>query len=96
MRFYSGKMFPAEYQDSVIIARRGSWNRTERSGYDVVRVTASPDGRNARVVPFMTGFLDRATNTYHGRPVDVLQLPDGSMLVADEHNGAIYRVSYSR
>lgn len=96
MRFYTGKMFPAEYQDSILVARRGSWNRTERSGYDVVRVTATPDGRNARVTPFMTGFLDRKNNAYLGRPVDVLQLPDGSMLVADEHNGAIYRVSYSR
>ena len=96
MRFYTGKMFPADYQDSIMIARRGSWNRTERSGYDVVRVTTTPDGRNARVTPFMTGFLDTAKNAYYGRPVDVLQLPDGSMLVADEQNGAIYRVSYSR
>jgi glucose/arabinose dehydrogenase len=96
MRFYTGKMFPADYQNSIMIARRGSWNRTERAGYDVVRVTATPDGRNARVTPFMTGFLDTAKNTYHGRPVDVLQLPDGSLLVADEQNGAIYRVSYAK
>ncbi|MFO0481066.1 MAG: PQQ-dependent sugar dehydrogenase, partial [bacterium] len=58
MRFYTGKMFPADYQNSIMIARRGSWNRTERAGYDVVRVTTTPDGRNARVTPFMTGFLD--------------------------------------
>ena len=96
MRFYTGKMFPPDYQDAVIVARRGSWNRTEKNGYDVLIVRASPDGKNARIQPFMTGFLDKAKNEFWGRPVDVLQMPDGSLLVADEENGAIYRVSYKR
>jgi glucose/arabinose dehydrogenase len=96
MRFYTGSMFPAEYRDAAIVARRGSWNRTRLSGYDVVRVTASPDGRNARVEPFITGWMDPATNKFWGRPVDVLQMPDGALLVADEQVGAIYRVSYGR
>ena len=96
MRFYTGRMFPPDYQDAVLVARRGSWNRTEKNGYDVLTVRATPDGKNARVTPFMTGFLDKAANSFWGRPVDVMQMPDGSVLVADEENGAIYRVSYKR
>ena len=96
MRFYTGTMFPADYRDTAIVARRGSWNRQKLNGYDVVRVTPSADGRSARVDPFITGFMDASTNKFWGRPVDVLQLADGSMLVADEQNGAIYRVSYGR
>jgi glucose/arabinose dehydrogenase len=96
MRFYTGSMFPSEYRESIFVARRGSWNRTEKNGYDVVTVRANPDGKNAKVTPFMTGFLDKAKNAFWGRPVDVLQMPDGSMLVADEQMGAIYRVSYKR
>ena len=68
----------------------------EKQGYDVVTVRATPDGRNAKVTPFLTGFLDKSKNEFWGRPVDVLQLPDGSLLVADEQMGAIYRVSYKR
>jgi glucose/arabinose dehydrogenase len=94
MRFYTGSMFPAEYRDRIFIARRGSWNRTEKFGYDVAVVTANPDGTNAKVEPFMTGFLDKQANGFWGRPVDVMQMRDGSLLVSDEENGAIYRVSY--
>ena len=57
-------------------------------------VQAKIDGGKATITPFMTGFLDTATNSFVGRPVDVLQLPDGSRLVSDEFNGAIYRVTY--
>jgi glucose/arabinose dehydrogenase len=96
MRFYTGKMFPAEYRDAVIVARRGSWNRTEKNGYDVLKVTATPDGKNAKITPFVTGFLDKAKNEFWGRPVDVMLMPDGAMLVSDEQNGAIYRVSYRK
>lgn len=96
MRFYTGTMFPAEYKDAMLIARRGSWNKTVKNGYDVVMVKATPDGKNAVVKPFLTGFLDPKTNQFWGRPVDVLQMPDGSVLVADEQNGAIYRVSYGK
>ncbi|MEO5676393.1 MAG: PQQ-dependent sugar dehydrogenase [Usitatibacter sp.] len=95
MRFYTGAMFPAEYRDSILVARHGSWNRTKKTGFDVVRVTSSPEGGNARVQPFLTGFLDPATDTFWGRPTDVMLMPDGSVLVSDEQNGAIYRVSYS-
>jgi glucose/arabinose dehydrogenase len=94
MRFYTGNMFPAAYKNSAFIARRGSWNRTQKFGYDVVVATTAGD--KATVKPFMTGFLDSKENAYLGRPVDVLQMPDGALLVSDEHNGAIYRVSFSK
>jgi glucose/arabinose dehydrogenase len=94
--FYTGSMFPAEYRNSMLIARKGSWNRTKKSGYDVVRVTAGVDGRNAKVEPFVTGFLDEATQAFSGRPAYLMQMPDGSVLVSDEQMGAIYRISYGR
>jgi glucose/arabinose dehydrogenase len=94
MRFYTGSMFPAEYKDTILVARHGSWNRTQKTGFDVVRVTATPDGKNARVEPFVTGFLEG--DKFWGRPTDVMLMPDGAVLVSDEQNGAIYRVSYSK
>ncbi len=94
LRFYTGSMFPASYKNTAFIARRGSWNRTQKIGYDIVTATVSSNG-TATIRPFLTGLLDEKGNAFHGRPVDVQQLPDGSLLVADEQNGAIYRVSYS-
>jgi glucose/arabinose dehydrogenase len=96
LQFYTGTMFPAEYRNAMIIARKGSWNRTKKSGFDVVVVHADPDGRNARTTPFVSGFLDAASDTFWGRPAYLLQMPDGSLLVSDEQTGAIYRVSYGR
>ena len=96
MRFYTGKMFPAEYQNSIFVARRGSWNKTEKNGYDVVNVRTSADGKQVKVLPFLSGLLDRKGNRFLGRPVDVLPMPDGALLVSDEENGAIYRISYSK
>jgi glucose/arabinose dehydrogenase len=93
IRFYSGSMFPAEYKNQAFIARRGSWNRTKKFGYDVA--LAKINGGKATITPFLTGFLDPQTDAFWGRPVDVHQLPDGSLLVSDEQNGAIYRVSYA-
>jgi len=95
--FYTGKMFPAEYRDTMFIARKGSWNRSKPFGFDVVNVRASADGKNARVTPFVTGFLDAKAGTYDfwGRPAYLLQMPDGAVLVSDEQLGAIYRVSYA-
>jgi len=92
LRFYTGSMFPAAYKNTAFIARRGSWNREQKFGYDVVQATMS--GGKATLTPFMTGFLDTASNAFWGRPVDVQQQPDGSLLVSDEQNGAIYRVTH--
>jgi glucose/arabinose dehydrogenase len=96
MRFYTGDMFPKQYKDTIFVARRGSWNRSSLFGFDVANVKATADGKNAKVTPFMTGFKDDKENKFWGRPVDVLQLPDGSLLVSDEQVGAIYRVTYSK
>ena len=91
LTFYRGKMFPPKYQGAMFIARHGPWNRSVK--YADVAV-AWPDGKGgAKVEPFMTGFVEN--NTYLGRPVDFLVLKDGSMLVSDDHAGAIYRISYS-
>jgi glucose/arabinose dehydrogenase len=95
--FYTGSMFPKEYQNTMFIARKGSWNRTVKFGFDVANVRPSKDGKKATVKPFMTGFLeDPKTAKFWGRPAYLLQMPDGSMLVSDEQLGAIYRVSYAK
>jgi glucose/arabinose dehydrogenase len=89
-------MFPAEYKGVLFNARKGSWNRTKKSGYDIVMVKASADGKNSQVVPFMTGFMNEADQSFWGRPAYMLQMKDGSMLVSDEQLGAIYRISYAK
>jgi glucose/arabinose dehydrogenase len=94
MRFYTGTQFPEAYRDAIFIARHGSWNRTKKLGGDVVMAKAGNDGKITAVEPFLTGFLQ--DNKYVGRPADVLVAKDGSLLVADDYNGAIYRVSYGK
>ena len=94
--FYTGNMFPAEYRNLLFVARKGSWNRSKKFGYDVVTVRAGADGSNAQITPFMTGFLNPSNEAISGRPTYMLQLPDGSLLVSDEQLGAIYRISYAR
>jgi glucose/arabinose dehydrogenase len=97
MKFYNGKMFPAEYQGNILMARHGSWNRTVKQGYDVVRIVV--DGTKVvKQEPFVTGFLqdERADPPMWGRPVDLLVMKDGSVLFSDDYNGIVYRVSYSR
>ena len=98
MKFYTGSMFPAEYKNNILMARHGSWNKTEKRGYDVMRVVLDADGKVAKYEPFVTGFLtdDKADPPMWGRPVDILQMPDGAILFSDDYNGVIYRVSYSK
>ena len=95
MRFYTGKMFPSEYKNNLFIARHGSWNRSKKQGYDVVRAVIGGNGK-VKIEPFLTGFLQDATKDppMWGRPVDVQVMPDGALLVSDDYNGIIYRVSY--
>jgi glucose/arabinose dehydrogenase len=93
-RFYTGNMFPKAYKNAIILARHGSWNRSKKFGGDVVVVKLDKDGKVKSIEPLITGFLDN--NSYVGRPVDVLQLKDGSILVSDDWNGAVYRVSYGK
>jgi glucose/arabinose dehydrogenase len=95
IKFYTGNMFPADYRNVAFVVRRGSWNRTKKFGYDVAIAKVQPDG-TATIQPFLTGLLDEGKNEFNGRPTYVLQMADGSLLVSDEQNGAIYRISYSR
>jgi glucose/arabinose dehydrogenase len=91
MRFYAGSQFPAAYRGRIFIAEHGSWNRSHKIGYRLSTVTLNGD-RAAAYEPFITGWLQG--ETAWGRPTDVLVLPDGSLLVADDLAGAIYRVTY--
>nr|WP_029587305.1 PQQ-dependent sugar dehydrogenase [Bradyrhizobium sp. URHD0069] len=94
MRFYTGNMFPKAYKNAIIAARHGSWNRTKKVGGDVVLIKLNKDGTMKSMEPFITGFLEN--NSYIGRPVDVMQMKDGSLLVSDDYNGAVYRVTYGK
>ncbi len=92
MRFYTGKMFPKEYYNAIFIARHGAWNKSKKIGGDVVVALLNPDGTVKSIEPFITGFIQ--DNTYVGRPVDMEWLKDGSMLLSDDYNGAVYRITY--
>jgi glucose/arabinose dehydrogenase len=92
MRFYTGRMFPERYRNAIFIARHGSWNRTKKLGGDVVVLHLNKEGTVQSMEPFLTGFLDN--NNFLGRPVDVQPMRDGSLLISDDWNGAVYRVSY--
>lgn len=93
MRFYTGSMFPPAFRNNIFIAEHGSWNRSKKVGYRVVRVITDPDGSNAHQEVFAEGWLQPGESVW-GRPADVLPLPDGSLLVSDDYAGAIYRVTY--
>ncbi len=94
MRFYTGNMFPKSYKNAIFIARHGSWNKSQKQGGDVVVVKLNKDGTMKSMEPFMTGFLE--DNKYVGRPVDVMVAKDGSLLVSDDWNGAVYRITYGK
>jgi glucose/arabinose dehydrogenase len=94
MRFYTGGMFPKAFKNAIIVARHGSWNRSRKLGGDVVAVHLDKDGKVKSMEPLITGFL--VDNSYIGRPVDVLQMKDGSILVSDDWNGAVYRLTYGK
>lgn len=91
IRFYTGLMFPEGYRNRIFIAEHGSWDRSEPIGYRVSMVTIEP-GRPPEYMPFAEGWLREGTAW--GRPVDVLVMPDGSLLVSDDRRGAIYRIRY--
>jgi glucose/arabinose dehydrogenase len=91
MRFYTGTMFPEEYRGQIFIAEHGSWNRSRKLGYRVMLVRLKGD-QTVSYEPFAEGWL-RGQSEW-GRPVDVLVMPDGAMLVSDDSAGAIYRITY--
>jgi len=91
MRFYTGDMFPDEYHNDILIAEHGSWNRSRKIGYRITRVELQGN-RVVSYEPFAEGWLEN--EEAWGRPVDVLVMPDGSLLVSDDEAGAIYRIVY--
>jgi glucose/arabinose dehydrogenase len=93
MRFYAGSMFPDEYRGGIFIAEHGSWNRSVPIGYRVSRVVVDGD-RAVKYEPFAQGWL--MGGMHWGRPVDVLVMPDGALLVSDDYAGAVYRISYQK
>ena len=92
VHFYRGTMFPAEYRLDAFVAQHGSWNRTIPDGYRLARVRFDESGRATSWEPFAEGWLAGAGAW--GRPVDVAELSDGSLLVSDDHAGVIYRITY--
>ena len=93
--FYTGKQFPSEYKDDLFAAEHGSWNRSTRVGYEVIRVPLHQSGKSdGTYEDFLTGFV-LPNGEVWGRPVGVAVAPDGSLLVSDDGSNSIWRVSYS-
>ena len=93
MNFYDGNMFPDEYDNIAFVAQHGSWNRSKKVGYNVMMITHD-GGRVTKAKPFAYGWLDDKTQKAWGRPVDVVTMKDGSILISDDYADVIYRVSY--
>ncbi len=93
LTFYTGGMFPAAYKGQLFIARHGSWNRSKKVGYDIALVRFDDAGNAVGVEIFASGWLQ--SQRAWGRPNDILQLPDGSLLVSDDEANAIYRISFT-
>jgi glucose/arabinose dehydrogenase len=94
-RFYTGAMFPSDYRNRLFIAEHGSWNRSRKSGYRVMQARIE-GGRVLDYEVFAEGFLDREKDSAWGRPVDILVMPDGALLVSDDHANAIYRIAFNK
>jgi glucose/arabinose dehydrogenase len=90
--FYDGKQFPAEYRENAFAAEHGSWNRTRRTGYKVIRIPTIDGKATGEYIDFMTGFVTPEGNVW-GRPVGVTVAKDGALLVTDDGGGCIWRVS---
>ena len=95
LKFYTGSQFPAEYKNDAFATMHGSWNRDKPSGYDIVRVHFNEAGEPVEITDFITGFYNPQDSTMFARVCGLAQLLDGSMLVADDANGIIYRIAYS-
>ena len=93
MRFYTGSLFPKKYRGQIFIAEHGSWNRSSRVGYRITNIFLKEDG-STEYKTFAHGFLEPKKEKILGRPVDLLNMPDGSLLVSDDRAGAIYRISW--
>ncbi len=98
LRFYQGDMFPAKYKNNLIVAQHGSWNRSPQAGhigYQLRFIQIEGDEVVGDEV-FASGWLDKEENKGMGKPVDVMEMPDGSILVSDDIAHCIYRISYEK
>lgn len=93
VKFYRGNMFPEKYKEYAFISEHGSWNRTKKVGYKIALVQLE-DGKSVGYDTFLEGWLDEESQERFGRPVDILFLEDGSMLISDDFGDAIYRVTF--
>ncbi|MFD2201919.1 PQQ-dependent sugar dehydrogenase [Shivajiella indica] len=96
MRFYTGNQFPAKYKNNIFIAKHGSWNRSKKIGYQLTNVVLDSNQKVVKEEIFAEGWLNHDTQDVWGRPVDVLQLPNGSLLVSDDMANCIYKISYKK
>jgi glucose/arabinose dehydrogenase len=95
MMFYTGDQFPAKYKNAIFSAQHGSWNAIKPRGARVMVTYLDDKGNAAKTEPFAEGWMT-AAGYYLGRPVDVQQYVDGSILVSDDKAGAVYRISYQK
>ncbi|HYC86224.1 MAG TPA: sorbosone dehydrogenase family protein [Chryseosolibacter sp.] len=93
LKFYTGNMFPATYKNTIFVAKHGSWNRDKKIGYNISTVKIV-NNKSSGHETFASGWLNDQDQKVWGRPVDVLELKDGSLLVSDDHANVIYRISY--
>jgi glucose/arabinose dehydrogenase len=94
MRFYTGVSFPEQYKQQLFVAQHGSWNRTKPQGYQVALIKFK-DGKPVAEEPFVSGWLTPGDQVL-GRPVDILRLPDGGLLISDDKLGVVYKVEYKQ
>jgi len=95
LTFYNSSQFPAEYRDDAFAVFHGSWNRSRRTGYKIVRIFLRNDQPTGEYEDFLTGFVINDSDVW-GRPVGVAVAQDGSLLISEDGNGSIWRVSYRR
>jgi glucose/arabinose dehydrogenase len=95
LKFYTGTQFPEGYKNQLFVAEHGSWDRSKKSGYNVTLVSMNNNTVSGHSL-FASGWLDVASQKAWGRPVDVLQLPDGSLLISDDRANVIYRILYKK
>jgi glucose/arabinose dehydrogenase len=93
MAFYTGSQFPPEHRDSIFVAQHGSWNKSARTGYKVIRVPLKNGSPTGEYEDFLTGFVTDSGDVW-GRPVALAVALDGSLLVTDDASGSIWRVTY--
>lgn len=94
LAFYTEEAFPEEYRNDAFATIRGSWNRNPAVGYEVVRIQFDEDGEPQAFEPFISGWLVEDGQAHFGRLCGLAVAADGSLLITDDENGAIYRVWY--